>query len=436
MTPSSYGRLREDRIRFPQVSKTPRVGSIVLPGPGRYHTDVSSEQEQYDDRHDDRTAPTDRTGNPDSADQAEQTDRPDQISQPDRIGQSDQPSKTGQISQPDQPGRPDQSDQVTISDVAKAAGVSIATVSRTFRRPDRVNVNTLNHVRAVAERLGYHTQIIRPRSESNLAGLIALTVNDLNNPVYSQIAHGVQRECGRRGFGLMISETEGSITLERAIIKRSIPHVDGMILCSPRLSDWEVRKAAQSRPLAVMIRMVGGVQSLYADDTPAINETIAAIARLGHREVTYLPGPDRAWGNSLRVRALQSACHATGMRLRHTQCAYPVGRHSARAFAEFLRHPTTAVIAYNDEVAYAFMRFAHDHGLDVPGAVSVVGIDDIPMCEVCSPTLASIAVPRQEMARMAARKVIDQVLHNADGSTAPVVLPSRFVPRDSLGPVR
>lgn len=323
---------------------------------------------------------------------------------------------------------------MTISDVAKAAGVSIATVSRTFRRPDRVNVNTLNHVRAVAERLGYHTQIIRPRSESHLVGMISLTVNDLNNPMYSQIAHGVQRECARRNFGLMISETEGSIATERAIIKRSIPHADGMILCSPRLSDWEVRKVAQSRPLAVMIRMIGGVQSLYADDGPAITQTVNELTRLGHREITYLPGPKHSWGNSLRINALQAACRNAGVRLRHTQCAYPVGPHAQRAFEEFLRNPTSAVIVYNDEVACAFMQFARRHGIDVPGQVSVVGIDDIPMCEICSPTLSSIAVPRQELARIAAKRVIDQVLHITDGTMAPVVLESRFVPRESIGP--
>ncbi|PJM73371.1 hypothetical protein CS006_04850 [Bifidobacterium primatium] len=331
------------------------------------------------------------------------------------------------------PGDGREAGPVTITDVARAAGVSIATVSRTFRYPDRVNVRTSGHVRAVAERLGYHAQAIRPRVEDRLAGLISLTVNDLGNPVYSQIARAVQRECSRRNFGLMVSETEESPHSERAIATRAIPHVDGMILCAPRLPDATIRKLAQSRPLAVMNRAVGGVQSLYADDGPAIMDAVSALAELGHREVTYIAGTRQAWQNGLRANALRAACRRMGIRLRRTSHAYPVGPESEEAFEEFLARPTTAAVAYNDEVAYAFMTFLEAHGLSVPDDVSVVGIDDIPLCEVCSPKLASIAVPRQELAREAARRVIGQVLHSGDDALAPVVLRSRFVRRASMG---
>ncbi|MBW3088751.1 LacI family DNA-binding transcriptional regulator [Bifidobacterium sp. 82T24] len=322
---------------------------------------------------------------------------------------------------------------VTITDVAKAAGVSIATVSRTFRYPDRVNVRTLDHVRKVASRLGYHAAMIRPRERGRLAGLISLTVNDLGNPVYSQIARAVQRECSRRDFGLMVSETEENPASERDIIVRAIPHVDGMILCAPRLPDATIRKLAQSRPLAVMNRAVGGVRSLYADDGPAIVEAVETLRRLGHQQVTYLPGARRSWQNGLRANALQAACRRMGLRLRHTSYTYPVGTESTLAFETFLRRPTSAVIAYNDEVAYSFMTFLAGHGMRVPDDVSVIGIDDIPMCEVCSPQLSSIAVPRQELAREAARYVIGQALHSGDDTMAPVTLRSRFVRRASMG---
>lgn len=325
---------------------------------------------------------------------------------------------------------------VTITDVAKAAGVSIATVSRTFRYPDRVNVRTLNHVREVADRLGYHAQAIMPRERDGLAGLISLTVNDLGNPVYSQIARAVQRECSRRSFGLMVSETEESPDSERAIVTRAIPHVDGMILCAPRLPDAAIRKLAQARPLAVMNRAVGGVRSLYADDGPAIRDAVETLHGLGHRELTYLPSAQRSWQNGLRANALQAACLQTGLRFRRTSWTYPLGPESTPAFESFLRRPTSAVVAYNDEVAYAFMTFLVSHGVGVPDDVSVIGIDDIPLCEVCSPRLASIAVPRRELACEAARRVVGQVLHSRDDSMAPVVLRSRFVRRQSVGPAK
>lgn len=325
----------------------------------------------------------------------------------------------------------------TIWDVARAAGVSPATVSRAFRQPGRVNVDTLNRVLAEAQRLGYRQDAIVPRGEDRLVGLIALVVTDLENPVSAQFARSIQRECARRNFGLMVCESEESKERERAIIVRSIPHVDGIILSASRLSDATIRKIAQERPLAVLNRIVGGVQSIYPDDASALTAAVAELKRLGHRSVTYLAGPETSWQNGLRLNAVMGACRREGLAFRRSSCAYPVGEASDAAFASFLSRPTTAAIAFNDDVAYAFMLFLESHMIRVPWQVSVVGVDDTPKCLICSPNLSSVRVPRAEMGRMAADRIIDRLLHTApaDGTgMRPVALPSAFVSRTSIAP--
>ena len=320
----------------------------------------------------------------------------------------------------------------TIWDVAAAAGVSPSTVSRAFRRPGRVNVKTLERVLKAARDLGYRTEAITPRREERLSGLLALVVTDLENPVSVQFARSIQRECAKRNFGLMVADTEESQAGELSIIKRTIPHADGIILSASRLSDATIRKVAQSRPLAVMNRIVGGVQSVYANDNASLAEAVADLRRLGHRQVTYLPGPDSSWQNGLRANAVLTACAREGLRFRRTPCAYPVERCARDAFAAFLARPTTAVIAFNDDVAYAFMLFLEARQFKVPWQVSVIGVDDIPKCEVCTPKMSSIRIPRREMGVEAANRVIDRVLHASSGDVHPVALTSTYVRRDSV----
>lgn len=320
----------------------------------------------------------------------------------------------------------------TIWDVAAAAGVSPTTVSRAFRQPSRVNVKTLGRVLDAAKRLGYRSESIIPREEEHLRGLLALVVTDLENPVSAQFARSIQRECAERNFGLMVCDTEEDKASELAIIKRSIPHVDGIILSASRLSDATIRKVAQVRPLAVINRIVGGVQSVYADDGDSIADAVRELKRLGHQQITYLPGPDSSWQNGLRANAILTACKREGLRFRRTPCAYPVGERSAEAFAAYLARPTTAAIAFNDDVAYAFMLFLEAHRLRVPWQVSLVGIDDTPKCEICTPKMSSIRVPRRELGAAAANRIIDRLLHVSDGDLTPIRMQSEFVKRDSI----
>lgn len=331
----------------------------------------------------------------------------------------------------------------TIWDVAQAAGVSPATVSRSFRQPGRVNVETLERVLVAARELGYRSDAIISRTERfgnqederALLGLIALVVTDLENPVSSQFARAIQRTCARRDFGLMVSESEESPERELAIVRRALSHVDGVILSASRLSDVQLRKIAQERPLAVLNRLVPGVQSIYPDDARGLCEAVHRLRELGHRQVTYLPGPQSSWQNGLRGNAIAAACRNEGMTLRRTPCAYPVGRCAGESFEAFRAHPTSAVIAFNDDIAIAFMRWHRSEfekgGL--PGKIAVVGIDDTPQCEIATPALASVHVPRRDMGVAAAERIIARVLHVWDGDLSPVRIPSTFVERESIG---
>ena len=324
---------------------------------------------------------------------------------------------------------------ITIRQVAEEAGVSIATVSRAFSRPSKVNVHTLNRVHEAAARLGYRTDAVATVHESELRGLIGLVVTDLENPISAQYARAVQRYCSEKNCGLLIMDTQENAMTESAIIKRSLSHVDGVILDSTRLSDAAIRKLAQVKPVVVLNRVVRGVSSVTFDCTPGLVEAVDTFATLGHRRISYLSGPDNSWQNGVRRHTLLRACRERGLQARIMPCAYPLEAHMLGCFEAFMRHPTSAVIAFNDAIALRFIRYLKDLGVDVPGQISVMGIDDIPMAAAVTPSLSTLSFPRARMGDTAARIIIDPMLHIGRGAGNLSSFSARFVRRDSIAEI-
>ncbi|OXN01534.1 LacI family DNA-binding transcriptional regulator [Bifidobacterium vansinderenii] len=350
--------------------------------------------------------------------------------------------------------------QATIWDVAQAAGVSIATVSRAFSRPGKVSAATLRRVHDAAERLGYRTETIvhHSREDDELRGLISIVVTDLENPISAQYARGVQQYCVEKNYGLMVNDTEEDTSAELAIIKRSLNHVDGVILDSTRMPDTAIRKLARLKPVVVLNRVVSGVTSVTFDCAPSLRRAIEVFARLGHRSISYIAGPDNSWQNGLRRNTILTTCQTMGLTCRLLPCAYPLRDNAAAAFSAFMERPTTAVIAFNDAIAVEFIRFLESHGVGVPQQISVMGIDDIPMGRAITPSLSTISFPRRDMGHAAAKIVIDRLLHiapgggvgeadrtdgvdgtggaNDDGGDAvPLHFESSFVQRDSIAAI-
>lgn len=333
--------------------------------------------------------------------------------------------------------------KVTIRDVAREAGVSPTTVSRSLSKPGRVNLETATKVREVAERLGYRTKDLQPRPDDALRGMILTTASDIRYSVFADFVNGMQRPCMQRQFILLTAITEESHVLERSTIMRMESHVDGLLLTSSRLSDSTVRKVAQMKPVVVINRLVSGVQSVVSDDRPAMSKVVRRLKELGHRSITYVAGPDNSWQNGLRWQSLLVACQKEQIRLRQVPgpklVSYEGGVANLFApmdetYREFTRKPSTAVVCFNDVFAIQFMEYLQGKGVDVPGQVSIVGVDDMPDASRSHPRLATLRTPREDMGAIAATKLIERILHISDGNAAPIVRYSEFVERGSVAP--
>ena len=321
--------------------------------------------------------------------------------------------------------------RITIYDVARQAGVSPSTVSRTFSRPDRVSISTARMVQRVADSLGYHSDMVDSRSDSQGRGLVAVIVPDLGNQFFTGVIRNIQDECERFHFETLILDTRESITRERRIIDAVAPVVSGIILVSPRMPDAMIRKCAQLRPLVSVNRNVRGVSSISIDSSKGACQAVDYLHSLGCRSLTYLDGPAASWSSGIRWRHILNECDAKGMSVKRSLPCAPTF-YGGYSFAEkYLANPTGAVIAHNDLMAIGLIVALRRLGCQCPRDVSVIGFDNDIMSMVSSPPLTTIHMSLSALGRGAA-DLLMQRLSGASLSVAPTV-PARLVIRQSTG---
>jgi DNA-binding LacI/PurR family transcriptional regulator len=321
----------------------------------------------------------------------------------------------------------------TIYDVARLAGVATSTVSRALSNPGRVSFKTAEHIRKVAEQIGYRSGTLQRALPDVQTMRVAMIVADINNPVFHAMVRGAERTAEHLGYTVMVVETQESAAAEHKAIQRVLPSVDGVILTSSRMSDSDIREVAKQRPTVVMNRVVGQVPSVTIDNVRAIKHAVEHLADSGIKSITYLAGPQASWADGVRWRGLVEAGHELELRVRRIGPCVPTMIGGIRAAEQWLQNPTGGVIAYNDLIAIGFIRAVCRAGQHVPEDVQVIGFDNILDAALLEPRLTSIAAPVVSLGSAA----VSYLLRNAHGhlsrSVEPVLLPARLIIRDTTG---
>jgi DNA-binding LacI/PurR family transcriptional regulator len=324
--------------------------------------------------------------------------------------------------------------QPTIYDVARLAGVSTSTVSRAFARPGRVHPDTAAKVFIAASELGYRARPL-PGLVAAQSRTLALVVTDITNPFYAQIIRGANESAGKLGYRIRISDTQENALVEREWIEQEIATVAGVILASSRMSDSAIRTVAKQRPVVALNRRIPEVPSLLIDNAQGMQRVIEHLSNLGHRSVTYLAGPESSWTDGVRWQALREAGRTFGVRVRRvgpTQKATIEG--GFRRVPEIVSMPTTAVIAYNDALAVGIIKGLRRMNFEVPGDVSVVGIDNTLLAQVVEPELTTVASPLRVQGQTAVRQLDAMINGTATTVREPLVMPVSLIERQSTGP--
>lgn len=318
----------------------------------------------------------------------------------------------------------------TIYDVATAAGVAPSTVSRAFSRPGRVNAETVEHVRAVAEAIGYQRRDRSlPEPPKSLA-MIGVLVSDVTDPVIAEFICGAESAAAEANYTMLLSRCRDLEQGRTEALDSMLGNVEGVVLANARVAESVVAAIAERVPLVVLDRAQAGVPSVVTNQSQGAHLAVEHLSRLGHHSISHLAGPDR-WSDSLRWQALQSAAAEMRVNLRRLGPFAPTLGGGCQAVAELARSGSSAVITANDHLALEMIHQLTAAGRRVPDDLSVVGFDDIPAARLMSPSLTTIAAPNRAQGIVAVHHLLSIIKGTRPHRTEATVLPVRLIARES-----
>ncbi|MBE3015924.1 LacI family DNA-binding transcriptional regulator [Microbispora sp. NEAU-D428] len=326
---------------------------------------------------------------------------------------------------------------VTMSDVARLAGVSVATVSRVVNGRYGVSAGTTAQVRSAIERLGYESSLVATslrRSRTNVLGLVTHSFQSYT----AEVLKGVMEALTQSGFDLIIyanSDLYGTYSEgweQRHLTRLSGTLTDGCIVVTP----WgEVRS---STPVVVIDPVRDStVPSVMADNLAGATTAAEHLLGLGHRRIGFITGRSNLAAAWSREEGYRRALTEAGVSVDpaligrgdfNPESAVPL----ARALLGRADRPT-AIFAASDGMALKVLEVAKELGLSVPGDLSVIGFDNIPEAALAEPGLTTVDQSMYRLGYEAARMLKGLVTGEWEGPRQ-ILLPTRLVVRGSTAP--
>lgn len=324
--------------------------------------------------------------------------------------------------------------RVTITDVAEAAGVSVATVSKVINARYGVAAATSVRVQEVIDQLGYESSLVARSMRSHRTHVIGILVAEFE-PFSTEILKGAGAALADTDYELLAytgARQSGGPGWERRYLSRlSGTLIDGALIVTPTVVD-----ADAGLPVVAIDPHEGPLGPPTVDSDNLTGGLLATrhLIELGHRRIGFIGG---------RTDLVSSALREAGYRQAHAEAGLTVdpgligsgdyrADSSRSSTAELLTRPDrpTALFAANDISAIGAMEVAQGMGLDVPGDLSVVGFDDIPESTATTPPLTTVHQPIQAMGAAGIRMLID-LINGRDAGDLHVRLPTSLVVRGS-----
>lgn len=327
-----------------------------------------------------------------------------------------------------------------IYEVAELAGVSLATVSRVINPAGgaRVSEKTRDKVVAAMQQLGYQPNSIAQSLATRSSNAVGVLVSELHGPFFGAMLSTIEQTLKAAGKFMLVAAGHNDEDQEREAVRFLVSrNCDALIVHAERLTDkFLIDHDHNTTPIVVMNRKVRGL----ADHCFSLNNELGGylatqcLIRHRHKRIAYVSGPldwvDAKQRFAGHKRALAEAGLTFDSRLLiEGDYRETCGQEALEALLA-KRVPFTAVVCANDGMAAGAMAAAHERGLDLPGALSIVGFDDAPISRYVYPKLTTIRYPIDEMGRMAARWVLKHVYEQPQDVQQ--VFEPELVERDSV----
>jgi LacI family transcriptional regulator len=324
----------------------------------------------------------------------------------------------------------------TIRDVALAAGVSTATVSKFINGGQRFTREVEERVTTAVRELGYSSNPMARGMITGQTGNVGIVILDICNPHFTSLVKGASRVAARAGLNLLFTDTAEGHTPELAMLQALRRRVDGIIV-SARLSEAAIEWLQHS---GLPVIYYGGQQPGPGCHSVGVDNRAAALMLgrhlrdLGHRRISYVGFSGARW-SSERWKGLQDAFEGSDSVLRLFDVEAAVAEEGERIASSVLlcAEPPDAVVTYNDLVALGLLGQAQALGLRVPQEVSIAGFDNIVYGRYASPALTTVDTASELTGETAMQRLIERI--RGDGATVPAggheTLTSRVIARGS-----
>jgi len=329
-----------------------------------------------------------------------------------------------------------------MKDVAKAAGVSVGTVSNVLSGRAAVSIAKQEKVKIAIQKLGFRPNGAARTLRTNASKNIGLIIPDIENPYYPELARGVEDAAEKAEYSVLLCNGDRSRNKERRYVDFLLEKgVDGIIIVKPRLSIDELRALSELTALVLVDAeddsATGSFDIVNVEDYAGVWVGMELLYELGHRRIAYIAGLPESISGSERKRAYIDFVARYGLDTdaglrREGNFSWHSGFAEAYELLSSLR-PPTAIVAANDLMALGALKAINERGLSIPQDVSLIGFDDIAMAELSYPALTTIRQPKYEIGSMSVKMLFERMQNREDNSFRKVMLKTELILRKSAG---
>lgn len=331
---------------------------------------------------------------------------------------------------------------VSLKDIAKRAGVSLATVSNVVNGYRPVGEATRLRVQQAIDELGYTPNLSARHLRRGRTGVIALAIPELNNPYFAELAGSAIREARNLGYTLLIDYTDGDRDAELTLAEGFREQIiDGLILSPVQLTRADLLNRRSSTPLVLVGESVFGVphDHIAIDNLAASHVAVQHLVSLDRRRIAFVGAHTDVHRQPahLRLSGYRDALATAGLPVDPSLVATATSQFSRHDGLLGMRHllglteRPDAVFAYNDLIAIGAMRAITEAGLRIPEDIAVIGFDDVEEGRFSNPTLTTISPDKDQIGRLAVRSLVARVEGKAVDQPRDVQPPFRLVTRES-----
>ena len=332
---------------------------------------------------------------------------------------------------------------ITIEDVAKEAGVSVATVSRVINQNGSVSPKSEEKVKLAIAKLKYRPNVWGRRLRRQESRMILIFVPYISNPFYASIVSGIEDTMRKQGYGTMLCITNGDKTREQEFIKQLYDgEADGAVILCTDKNDRNMERLAAEVPIVQCCEysMNEHISHVSVDNFAAANQVVQYLGSLGHERIGFVGSVNQFISSADRQKGYEEGLKQLGLSVIPEYLTYADEDYSFNSGLQAglellsLKQRPTAIFCISDVLALGVVRAARNLGLLVPGGLSVVGFDDVEYATMLSPMLTTVSQPRYSLGKTSAQMLIQQIETGEPGTS--VYLEHKLILRESTAGIQ